>query len=208
MKARITGAVYLLYLLTAIFAELLVNHGHGAYGLAVNLIAAAFYVAVTILFYYLFKPVNARLSLLAAVVSLAGCTVTVLNLFLLAAQISPLLFFGPYCLLLGYLILRSTFLPRILGALMALAGLGWLAFLMLETTSHLIPFLEGLGILAEGVLMLWLLIFGVNAQRWREQAGEVAHRRPRTRGLDRRLERNLLSTTGNLISAPGFASCN
>jgi len=39
--------------------------------------------------------------------------------------ISPLLFFGPYCLLIGYLIFRSGFLPRMLGVLMASAGLGW-----------------------------------------------------------------------------------
>jgi hypothetical protein len=172
-KARATGAVYLLYFLTAIFAEFLANHGHGSYGLAVNLISAAFYVAVTILFYYLFKPVNANLSLLAAVISVAGCLITVLNLFHAAQQISPLLFFGPYCLLLGYLILRSTFVPRILGGLMVLAGLGWLTFLKLAPTSQLVPYLEGLGILAEGLLMLWLVIFGVNPQRWIEQARHV-----------------------------------
>jgi hypothetical protein len=169
-KARLTGAIYLLYFVTAIFAEFLVNHGHGAYGLAVNLISAAFYIAVTVLFYFLFKPVNASLSLLAAVISLAGCLITVLNLFHVAQQISPLLFFGPYCLLLGYLILRSTFLPRILGGLMVLAGLGWLTFLKLAPTSQLVPYLEGLGILAEGLLMLWLLAFGVNPQRWTQQA--------------------------------------
>jgi len=171
-KARVTGAVYLLYFLTAAFADFLVNHGHGAYGLAVNLISAGLYVSLTVLFYYLFKPVTKRLSLLAAIVSLAGCCITVLNLLHLAAQISPLLFFGPYCLLLGYLILRSTFLPRFLGGLMVVAGLGWLTFLTLRSTSHLIPYLEGLGILAEGLLMLWLLALGVNPQRWREQARE------------------------------------
>ena len=175
-KARFTGAVYLLYFLTAILAEFLVNHGHGAYGLAVNLISAAFYVAVTVLFYYLFKPVNAGLSFLAAVISLVGCLITVLNLFHVAEQISPLLFFGPYCLLLGYLILRSAFLPRVLGVLMVLAGLGWLTFLTRGATSHLVPYLEGLGILAEGLLMLWLLILGVNPQRWTEQAEHGASR--------------------------------
>jgi hypothetical protein len=128
---------------------------------------------LTVLFYCLFKPVNASLSLFAAVVSLAGCLITVLNLFHLGARVSPLLFFGPYCLLLGYLILRSTFLPRILGWLMVLAGLGWLTFLMLAPTSRLVPYLEGIGILAEGLLMLWLLILGVNSRRGTEQAGQV-----------------------------------
>jgi hypothetical protein len=37
-----------------------------------------------------------------------------------------IVFVGFNCLLIGYLIFRSTFLPRILGALMAFGGLGWL----------------------------------------------------------------------------------
>jgi Domain of unknown function (DUF4386) len=164
-RARLTGAVYLLYFVTAILGEFLTSRRHDSYGLAVNLISAAFYVALTILFFYLFKPVNLRLSFFAAIISLAGCAVTVLNLFHLASRISPLLFFGPYCLLLGYLIFRSTFLPRFLGGLMALAGLGWLTFPLLSESSRMIPYLEGLGILAEGLLMLWLLILGVNLRR-------------------------------------------
>jgi hypothetical protein len=172
-RARLTGAVYLLYFVTAILAESLASRGHEAYGLALNLVSAGFYVAVTVLFYFLFKPVNIRLSLLAVFISLAGCAVTVLNLFHLATQISPLLFFGPYCLLLGYLIFKSTYLPRILGVLMALAGLGWLAFLVVSPTSRAIPYLEGLGILAEGLLMLWLLILGVNSGRWNERVEKI-----------------------------------
>jgi hypothetical protein len=169
-KARAAGTVYLLYFLTAIFAQFLVGRGQATYGLAANLISIAFYAILTILFYYMFKSVNAILSLLAAVISLAGCSITVLNLFNLAAQISPLLFFGPYCLLLGYLIFRSTFLPRFLGALVALAGLGWLTFLILPPTSHMARYIEVLGIVGEGLLMLWLLTLGVKPQRRTDQA--------------------------------------
>ena len=169
--ARMTGVVYLLYFLTAILAEFLVGRKLVAYGIATNLIATAFYVVLTLLFYGMFKPVNKSLSLLAALFSLAGCAVMSLGLFPHASlPISPLLFFGPYCLLIGYLIFRSTFLPHILGVLMALAGLGWLAFLSPNLAHSLTLAIEGLGICAEASLMLWLIVMGVNVLGWKEQA--------------------------------------
>jgi len=79
-------------------------------------------------------------------------------------------FFGVYCLLIGYLIFRSAFLPRILGVLMAFAGLGWLTFLSPPLANYLSPYIVVLGFLAELSLMLWLLVMGVNVQRWKERA--------------------------------------
>ena len=169
--ARVTGVVYLLYFLTAISGEVFVGRGRLVLYDAVNLISHVFYIALALLFYYLFKPVNRRLSLLAAFFSLAGCANDVLNLFKLEPyKIDSLVFFGPYCLLIGYLTFKSTFLPRILGVLMALAGLGWLIF-QSPLARHLSTGIEGLGILAEASLMLWLIVMGVNVQRWKEQAG-------------------------------------
>jgi hypothetical protein len=81
-----------------------------------------------------------------------------------------LVFFGVYCLLIGCLILRSTFLPRFLGVLMALAGLGWLIFLYPPLAERLFACIAVVGITAEALLMLWLLVIGVNADRWRDQA--------------------------------------
>jgi uncharacterized protein DUF4386 len=81
-----------------------------------------------------------------------------------------LVFFGGFQVVLGYVIFRSTFLPRILGALIALAGLGWLIFLSPPLANKLLTPLEVLGFLAEASLMLWLLVMGVNSQRWTEQA--------------------------------------
>jgi hypothetical protein len=169
-RARITGVVYLLYFLMAVSSEVFVGRGRLILFDAVNLIADAFYIAVTLLFYYLFKPVNRSLSLLAAIFSLVGCANDVLGLFNLAPyKISSLVFFGPYCLLLGYLIFRSAFLPRILGVLMAFAGLGWLIFLT-PLANHLSTYLKVLGFLAELSLMLWLIVKGVNVRQWKEQA--------------------------------------
>jgi hypothetical protein len=169
-RARITGVVYLLYFLAAVSDEALVGRGRLFVFDAVNLIACAFYIAVTLLFYYMFRPVNRILAVLAAIFGLVGCGNDVLSLFNLAPyKISSLAFFGPFCLLIGYLIFRSTFLPRILGVLMALAGVGWLIFLS-PLARQLSPYLTIFGFLAEALLMLWLLVKGVNIPRWKEQA--------------------------------------
>ena len=82
-----------------------------------------------------------------------------------------LVFFGGFQLALGYLIFRSTFLPRIIGVLIAVAGAGWLTFLSPPLANNLLTVLEVLGVVSELSLMLWLLVMGVNAQRWKEQAG-------------------------------------
>jgi len=82
-----------------------------------------------------------------------------------------LVFFGFWCVLIGYLIFRSTFMPRILGVLEAFAGLCWLTFLWPPFAHYLSPYNQALAGLAEISLMLWLLVMGVNAQRWKEQAG-------------------------------------
>jgi Domain of unknown function (DUF4386) len=81
-----------------------------------------------------------------------------------------LVFFGMFNLSIGYLIFKSAFLPRILGLLMALSGLGWLTFLSPPLANQLLTYIEVLGILAEASLMLWLLVKGVNVERWKEQA--------------------------------------
>ena len=80
-RGRATGVVYLLYFLTAAFGEFLVGRKLVVYGDAVSLIANACYVAVTLLFYELFKPVNKGVSLVAALFSLVGCAIAILDLF-------------------------------------------------------------------------------------------------------------------------------
>jgi hypothetical protein len=85
--------------------------------------------------------------------------------------------FGCYNLVLGYLIFRSTFLPRILGVFMAIAGLTYQAFLSPPLANYLFPYvLAPAGALGELSLMLWLLVMGVNTQRWKEQASAAGMR--------------------------------
>src|SRR5438132_9914463 len=221
-KARITGVLYLLTMLTGIFAQgfvsgRLVVDGDAAatatnilthkslfqLGFAVYLIEMACQVAITALFYDLLKPAGRSVSLVAAFLGLAGCVIkTVSRLFYIAPlfilggahylsafnseQLQALallflkvndhgagialVFFGFYALLTGYLMIRSTFLPRILGVLSVLGGLGWLSFLYLPLGYRLFPYIAAFGILGSASLLLWLLVFGVNEQRWKEQA--------------------------------------
>ena len=80
-----------------------------------------------------------------------------------------IVFFGFFCMLTGYLIFNSTFLPRIIGVLMVIAGLGWSTFLLPPFGAKYFPYIVA-GSIAEVVLTLWLLVKGVNEQRWKEQA--------------------------------------
>jgi hypothetical protein len=81
-----------------------------------------------------------------------------------------LVFFGLWCILIGYLIARSTFLPRTIGVLQALAGVGYLTLLWRPLANYLYPYNLALAGPGEISLLLWLLVKGVNVGRWKEKA--------------------------------------
>jgi Domain of unknown function (DUF4386) len=81
-----------------------------------------------------------------------------------------LVFFGLHCLLIGVLILKSAFLPRFVGALMLIAGLGWLTFLFPPLVESVAVYFMAPGIVGEATLTFWLLLKGVNVERWKGQA--------------------------------------
>jgi len=225
LTARIAGALYLITILTGVFAqgfvsERLVVPGDAAatatgilahqslfqLGFTVYLVEMACQIAMTSLFYDLLKPVSRSVSLLTAFLGLAGCVVkTCSRLFyyapLLVLGRAPYLsvfnreqlqalallflnvndhgagialaFFGFAAVLKGYLIVRSIFLPRILGVLSVIAGLGLLSFLSPPLGYRMFPVVAALGLIGAVPQIVWLLVFGVNEQRWREQASRV-----------------------------------
>jgi hypothetical protein len=79
-----------------------------------------------------------------------------------------LAFFGVSTFLNGYLIFRSGFLPRILGVLSMLAGLGWLTFIYPPLGNQLFMVILLLGLIGSVSLIFWLLTRGVNVQKWNE----------------------------------------
>jgi hypothetical protein len=170
--ARTTGLVYLMYFLTAIAGQVQLSNRFAVLGKATNFVSVALYIVLGILFYRLFRPSGKILSLTAALFNFAGSAMMLVALFRGGnAPANPLLFFGAYCLLIGALVLRSGFLPRALGLLILAAGIGWFVFLAPLHTRYLVVSIEVLGFVAEAALMLWLLVRGVNEQRWVEQAG-------------------------------------
>jgi hypothetical protein len=89
-----------------------------------------------------------------------------------------LVFFGCACLVDGYLIFKSRYLPRAVGILLQIAGLSYLvacfAALFAPTFANQItPAILIPPFIGELTLCLWLLIMGVNVAKWNERVGTV-----------------------------------
>ena len=223
--ARITGVLYLLTMLTGLFAQgfvsnrlivfgdasatatnILTHKSLFEAGFTVYMIEMACQIATIALFYILLKPAGRSVSLVAAFLGLAGCIIKtfsrvfyIASLFILdgsrylrvfsSEQLQAvallflkvndrgagmaLAFFGFYAILTGYLVIKSTFLPRILGVFSVIAGAGWLTFLYPPLGYRLFFYIAPFGLLGAVALIFWLLVFGVNEERWKEQASAV-----------------------------------
>jgi hypothetical protein len=225
--AKIAGVLYLIITVAAIFAHFVVPNqlivpGDAA-ATAVNitsseslfrigmigseLVVLLSEIVLSVVLYFLFKPVNKILSLLAAVSRLAMTIIHGLNLlnyyfvlqlltggdyltvfspeqvhalvtmFLDAHSVGftiGIAFLVPHVLILGYLIYKSGYFPKVLGILFIAAGVGYLfdtiGLLLIPgytTTPGLIAMVIAI---AEITFPLWLLIKGVNDDQYQEQA--------------------------------------
>jgi len=147
-----------------------------------------FDVCVALLLYTLLRPVNRTVSLLAAVFRLLFVLmmgITALNYFGITHLFQPsraanafnagygwsLVPFGAHCVLVGWLVWESKFLPKTLGILMALAGAAYLMFLSPQTGARLFfPWLAICGVVGEGSLTLWFLFLGIKQSQRTETA--------------------------------------
>ncbi|HEV7397571.1 MAG TPA: DUF4386 domain-containing protein [Pyrinomonadaceae bacterium] len=83
-------------------------------------------------------------------------------------------FFGFSITMRGYLMFRSTFMPRWLGVLTMISGVGWLAFLYPPLVSFVFLPVVLLTLVSSAVLIVWLLFFGVREEEWHECAMRTA----------------------------------
>jgi hypothetical protein len=222
--ARIAGVLYLIIIVSGIFAEFVVrqslvvpgdaiataanivaSEGLFRLGIAGDLIMIMSDIALALVFYVLLKPVSHALSLLAAFFRLVQATIlgiNLLNLFFVLQLLSGaemfatfsadqlaslasmflaghgigysigLIFFGLSLFVLGFLVVKSGYLPKILGALLIVAGVGYLidsfASLLLpnygdfETIFAVVVFLPAF--IGELSMALWLLFKGIDTR--------------------------------------------
>ena len=91
-----------------------------------------------------------------------------------------LIFFAGWCLVTGHLIFRSGYFPRMLGVLLALAGMAYLtnSFTLLlapEVEHRIVLPLLLTAFVGELSLALWLAVKGVDVAKWRALGNRLAH---------------------------------
>jgi hypothetical protein len=172
-------------------------------GFATFLIESLCDITLVLILYALLRPVNKQLSLLAGFFGLMGTALFAFaELFYLAPTLilggAPYLktfallslkiygfagmiftaYYGMAWIVRGYLMFRSSYLPKFLGVLMAIGGAGFVVrnFAMILAPAYasdiflLMMFPGGL------ILTVWLLIKGVNVPKWQAKlnASEAA----------------------------------
>jgi hypothetical protein len=114
---------------------------------------------------------------------LAGQVLFFLQLHDCGLHISHI-FWGLWLLPLGCLVFKSGFLPRFLGVFLLIAGVGYLVdlaiYFLLPDVSFAVTQFTAIG---ELLLPLWLVIKGVNVDRWNERASGAASSNVTAQGM-------------------------
>jgi hypothetical protein len=177
--------------------NILANRGLFQVGFTVYLIEMACQVTTAALIYRILRPVNPTLALLMLLfeftgiviktfsrvffltplwvlnngAALSGMELQSVSLLLLKVNdygaATALAFFGFSTILDGYLVFRSTFLPKWLGVIGMIVGLGWLAFIYPPLGYSLFMISALSGLLAAITKIVWLIVYGVDEAKFK-----------------------------------------
>ena len=224
--ARLTGASYLVLMAGGIVAQgmiaeklinlrdaaatssaILANENLYRTAFTVYLIEMTAQIVLSVLFYYLLKPVSRSGAMVSTVLLLTGSVIkTMTRLFFISplyvlhggsvfAGFSPeqlnslalmllrinnegaaiaLAFFGPATLIQGWLIFKSTFLPKWMGVIAIVGGIAWTTFYWPTLGKSLFNVSATIALIGSLATIAWLIIVGVNEERWRERAAASA----------------------------------
>ncbi len=213
--ARITGGLYLLFIVTSVLADALAHIGLGdaqqiygsltaspaafRFGLVTAFVSTFFFLLAAWGLFVLLRTVNGDLALLFLLLNAIGVAVQCASMLQLVTAmvvvdpsggldtvqaqsvalvainvyrtgfVAAQLFFGTWLFPLGYLVIKSGLLPRLLGVLLILDGVGELVWFLQAFLLPDYPAIKTPGtfvsLLAEVGLALWLLIRGVKDDR-------------------------------------------
>lgn len=224
--ARLTGVSYLMLMLGGIVAQgyiaegminlknagatasaILSNEALYRAGFTVYLIEMTAQIVLSVLFYYLLKPVSRSGALVSTVLLLVGCVIkTMTRLFFISplyvlhggsvfAGFTPeqlnslalvllrinnegaaiaLAFFGPATVIQGWLIFKSEFLPKWMGVIAIVGGVAWTTFYYPTLGKSLFNVSAMIALIGSFATIAWLIIVGVNDERWRARAAASA----------------------------------
>jgi hypothetical protein len=178
--------------------HILASEGLFRFGIVSDLIGQVFHILLVLALYELLKTVNKNQALLMVILGLVPVPIAMLNQLnqfavlplLNSADYSQVMFFlnlhnqgvliaqifwGLWLFPLGYLVFKSGYIPGILGVLLMIAGLG---YLMDSFGKFLLPnydlTISMFTFIGEVLFLLWILIKGVNVEKWKERALESA----------------------------------
>ena len=193
---------------TATASNILAHEQLFRLGLASAIVTLLGDTVVAVMFYDLLRPVSRTLSLLAAAARFIFVAIMAVNAINYYAPLVLLkfdgeqfrqltvasqrlynggfhianVFFGLHCAVVGWLIWKSNFLPKFLAAF-GICGLGYIAhsflrFVAPATAPLFAPYFLWTGFVLELMLTVWLLVAGIDGERWNRQALAVASPQP------------------------------
>ncbi len=149
---KIVGLAYVAFLLLSVAGATLRN-------VPLQLVANAAGVVLAVLLYLLFAPADSYVALVLLPLAfihylIQGVGQIRADTRMVRLALTP---FALYLVVLGYLLVRSTFAPDALGVFIALAGLAWLIAVVPRAPTWSTLAVVAFGIAAEVALAIWLL---------------------------------------------------